>query len=129
MAVKKGAIGEIISRFEKAGFKLVAARFMKLSDDLLDTWYAHHKDKPFFPGLKAFMTATPVMAMLWEGENAVLRVRKLCGPTDSRKALKGTIRADFGEDVQQNAIHCFGKPGLCRTEKKLIFQPHEICEY
>src|SRR3989344_1892473 len=95
-AVKKGSIGAIISRFEKAGFLLVAAKFMRLTDDLLDDWYAHHKEKPFFPELKAFMTSTPVMAMLWEGRQAVQRVRELCGPTNSTKAPKGTIRGDFG---------------------------------
>src|SRR3972149_6406031 len=94
-AVKKGVIGEIITRMEKEGYILVAAKFLRMPDDLLDDWYAHHKDKPFFPELKAFMTSTPVMAMLWEGKDAVLGLRKLCGPTDARKAPKGTIRGDY----------------------------------
>src|SRR3989338_6027902 len=97
-AVSKGFIGRIIARFEKEGFLLIAAKFMRLPDDLLDDWYAHHKDKPFFLELKSFMTSTPVMAMLWEGKEAVSRIRELCGPTDSTKAAKGTIRWDFGHD-------------------------------
>lgn len=128
-AVKKGVIGEIISRIEKAGFILVAAKFLRLPDDLVDLWYAHHKDKAFFPELKAFMTSTPVMAMLWEGENAIARVRELCGPTDSKKAAKGTIRGDFGIDIQANAIHASEDADTAKREMDLIFLPHEIFEY
>src|SRR3990167_10801280 len=94
-AVKRGVIGEIITRLEKVGFTLVAAKFLRLADDLLDDWYAHHKDKAFFPELKNFMTSTPVMAMLWQGTDVIEKVRQLCGPTDSRKAKRGTIRGDF----------------------------------
>ncbi|MCJ7739693.1 nucleoside-diphosphate kinase [Candidatus Microgenomates bacterium] len=125
-AVKKKVIGEIISRFEKAGFILVGAKFVKLSDKLLDEWYAHHKEKPFFPGLKKFMTETPVMAMLWEGKDVVVRVRALCGPTDSTKAGKGTIRGDFGTDIQQNAIHASEDEAAAKREADLIFLPQEI---
>src|SRR3990167_6148594 len=90
-AVKKGVIGKIITRLEDEGFTLVAAKFLRIPEELLDNWYEHHKDKPFFPELKAFMTSTPVMAMLWEGDNrTVERVRELFGPTDSTKAAKGT---------------------------------------
>lgn len=128
-AVKKGVIGEIITRFEKEGFTLVAAKFLKLPSELLDDWYNHHKDKPFFPELKNFMTETPVMAMLWEGKKAVVRVRELCGPTDSRKAGKGTIRGDFGVDIQRNAIHASEDDHAAGKEMDLIFLPHEIHEY
>lgn len=128
-AVKKGVIGEIITRLEKENFTLVAAKFLKIPDDLLDDWYAHHKDKPFFPELKVFMTSTPIMAMLWEGNNAVARVRKLCGPTDSKKADKGTIRGDFGEDIQRNAIHASEDEHAANKEMDLIFLPHEIQEW
>lgn len=128
-AVKKGVIGEIITRLEKEGFILVAAKFLHLSDDLLDVWYAHHKDKEFYPELKAFMTSTPVMAMLWEGNDIIAKVRALCGPTDSKKAGKGTIRGDFGLDIQQNAIHASENEEAARRETDLMFLPHEIHEY
>jgi nucleoside-diphosphate kinase len=128
-AVKKGVIGRIMTRFEEEGFLLVAAKFMRLPDDLLDTWYGHHKDKPFFPELKSFMTSTPIMAMLWEGEKVVVRVRALCGPTDSKKAAKGTIRGDFGHDVQMNAVHASEDEHAAAKEMDMIFLPHEIHEY
>ena len=128
-AVKRGVIGEIITRLEKVGFTLVAAKFLRLADDLLDAWYAHHKDKAFFPELKSFMTSTPVMAMLWEGKEVVTKVRLLCGPTDSKKATKGTIRGDFGHDIQQNAIHASEDEENAKREMDLMFLPHEIFEY
>ncbi len=124
--VKKKVIGEIISRFEKAGFILAGAKFVRLSDKLLDQWYAHHKEKPFFPGLKKFMQETPVMAMLWEGKDVVSRVRALCGPTDSTKAGKGTIRGDFGTDIQQNAIHASEDEAAAKRETDLIFIPQNL---
>ncbi len=128
-AVKRGVIGEIISRFEREGFILVAAKFLRLPDDLLDVWYEHHREKFFFPELKAFMTSTPVMAMLWEGEKVIEKVRRLCGPTDSRKAPKGTIRGDLGADVQKNAVHASENTDAAKKEMDLIFLPHEIYEY
>lgn len=128
-AVKRGVIGEIITRLEKAGFTLVAAKFMRLPEDLIDQWYCHHKDKVFFPELKSFMTSTPVMAMLWEGKDVVVRVRELCGPTNSHKAPKGTIRGDFGMDIQQNAIHASEDGSTAKREIDLMFLPHEIYEY
>lgn len=128
-AVKKGAIGEIMSRFEKMGFLLVAAKFLRLPDDLLDIWYAHHKDKSFYPELKTFMTSTPVMAMLWEGEGIIEKIRVLCGPTDSKRAPKGTIRGDFGYDIQANAIHASEDEKNANKEMDLMFLPHEIQEY
>lgn len=128
-AVKKGVIGDIITRFEKEGFTLIAAKFLRLPDDVVDLWYAHHKDKAFFPELKSFMTSTPVMAMLWEGKDAVSRVREVCGPTDSKKAPKGTIRGNHGLDIQQNAIHASEDGDNAKREMDLIFLPHEIYEY
>lgn len=128
-AVHKGVIGKIITRLENEELLLVAAKFMRLPDDLLDDWYSHHKDKPFFPELKSFMTSTPVMAMLWEGKEAVYRVRQLCGPTDSKKAVKGTIRGDFGHDIQRNAIHASEDIHAASKEIDLMFLPHEIQEW
>lgn len=128
-AVKKGVIGKIVTRFEDEGFTLIAAKFLRLPDDLLDLWYAHHKTKSFFPSLRDFMTSTPVMAMLWEGKDVVAVVRALCGPTDSTKAPKGTIRGDFGHDIQMNAIHASENEDAAKKEMDLIFLPHEIYEY
>lgn len=128
-AVKKGVIGDIITRFEKEGFTLIAAKFLRLPDDVVDLWYAHHKEKSFFPELKSFMTSTPVMAMLWEGKDAVGRVREFCGPTDSKKAPKGTIRGNHGLDIQRNAIHASEDGDNAKREMDLIFLSHEIYEY
>lgn len=128
-AVKKGAIGDIINRFERKGFRLVAAKFLRMPDDVVDQWYIHHLEKPFFPELKAYMTSTPVMAMLWEGKDVVGKVRELCGPTDSTKAAKGTIRGDHGVNIQENAIHASEDAESAERECDLIFSPHEIYEY
>ena len=102
---------------------------MRLPEDIIDVWYVHHKEKFFFPELKSYMTSTPVMAMLWEGKNAVDRVRELCGPTDSRKAPKGTIRGDHGENIQNNAVHASEDESAAKREMDLMFHPHEIQEY
>jgi len=128
-AVKKGITGKIITRLENAGFTMIAAKFLRLPEDLLDDWYAHHKDKSFFPELKTFMTSTPVMSILWEGKDVIKKVREICGPTDSRKAPKGTIRGDYGRDVQENAIHASQDAHAANKEMDLIFLPHEIHEY
>lgn len=128
-AVKKGVIGEIITRLEKEGFSLLAAKFVPLSDSLLDQWYAHHKDKPFFPSLKKFMKETPVLAMLWQGEDIIAKVRTLCGPTDSKLAPKGTVRGDLGTDIQKNAIHASEDKKAAKRELDIMFHPHEIYEY
>lgn len=124
--MKKKVVGEVINRMEKANLNLVGLKLIRLSDALLDVWYAHHKEKPFFPKLKSFMMQTPVVAMLWEGENAVKIIRDLCGPTDSTKAPKGTIRGDFGESVQANIVHASDSPETAEKEASLIFQPEEI---
>lgn len=128
-AVKRGSIGEIITRLEKEGFVLVAAKLLRMPEDLVDVWYEHHKDKPFFPGLKNFMTSTPVMAMLWQGKDVIAKVREIAGPTDSKIAPKGTIRGDFGIDVQRNAIHASEHYDGAKREMDLIFLPHDIHEY
>ena len=128
-AVKRGVIGKIITRFEEEGLTLIAAKFLRIPDDLLDVWYAHHREKAFFPELKSFMTSTPIMAMLWEGKDVVARVREMAGPTDSKKAPKGTIRGDFGHDVQMNAIHASEDYDNAKREMDLVFLPHDIHEY
>ena len=95
--MRKRLIGEIISRFEKAGFKMVGAKLVQLNQQLLDKWYAHHKDKDFFPFLCQFMMEAPVLAMVWQGKGVVSKVREICGATDPAKAAQGTIRAMYGD--------------------------------
>jgi len=128
-AVKKNFIGKIIARFESEGFKLIAAKFIRLDDEILSKWYEHHRHKPFFPELVSFMTETPVAAMVWEGEDVIFKVREICGPTDSRKAQKGTLRGDFGEDIQRNAIHASEDETAAKKEMNLMFTPEEIHTY
>ena len=93
--LQRGLIGEIITRFERKGLKLVAIKMVALNDVILDQWYAHHKEKPFFPGLKAFMMQTPIVAMVWEGLEAIDTIRKIVGVTKGRAAEAGSIRGDF----------------------------------
>lgn len=125
-AMKKKIVGEITKRFEDAGFRLVGCKMLRLTDELLNIWYAHHKDKPFFASLCQFMKETAVAAQVWEGENVVAKIRDLIGPTDSRLASKGTIRGDFGDDNQKNIIHASDSPETAGKEKKLIFTGAEI---
>ena len=104
-AVKKNVIGEIYSRFEKAGLKIIAAKMVWLSENEAGRFYAVHKERPFFKDLVEFMTSGPVMVQVLEGDNAILKNRELMGATDPKKADKGTIRADFAESIDANAVH------------------------
>ena len=104
-AVVKNVIGEIYTRFEKAGLKIIAARMMHLSRAEAEGFYAVHKARPFFNDLVAFMISGPVMVQVLEGENAILKNRELMGATDPKKAEKGTIRADFAASIDANAVH------------------------
>jgi len=124
--MKQKLVGKIIDRFEASGLELVALKLMRLNQELLNVWYAHHKDKPFFPELSKFMLECPVVAMILKGENAVSRVRKLIGPTDSTKAPKGTIRGDWGESVQKNLVHASDAPERAEFEIGLLFKPTEV---
>ncbi len=127
--MKQKVMGKVISRFEEAGYKLVAAKLVWLTDEVLNVWYAHHKDKDFFPGLIAFMKETPVLAMIWEGENVVSGVREIAGPTDPQKAPKGTLRGDYGTENPRNILHASDSPEGAEKEKSLIFTSEEILEY
>jgi nucleoside-diphosphate kinase len=104
-AVAKNVIGEIYSRFEKSGLKIVAARMLHLSRREAEGFYAVHKERPFFKDLVEFMISGPVMVQALEGENAVLKHRDLMGATDPKKAAPGTIRADFADSIDANAVH------------------------
>ena len=124
--LQRGLVGEIIHRFERKGLKLAGIKMICLDDAVLDEWYAHHKDKSFFPSLKSYMKSYPVVAMLWEGLDSVSTVRKLIGITKAREAEPGTVRGDFAMSQQYNLIHASETAEISQKEEKLIFDPSEI---
>lgn len=124
--VQRGVVGEIIHRFERKGLKLVGLKMIALDGALLDEWYVHHKDKPFFAGLKAYMKSYPVVAMLWEGLDAVATIRTMVGVTKAREAEAGTIRGDFAMSQQYNLIHASENAEIAGREVKLMFDQKEI---
>lgn len=127
--VQRGLIGEIIHRFERKGLKLVALKMIPLTDAILDEWYAHHKDKPFFGSLKSYMKSYPVVAMLWEGKDVVSTIRKMTGITLSREAEPGTIRGDFAMSQQYNLIHASETVDIAKKEQGLMFSKDDIFEW
>ena len=127
--IQRGLVGEIINRFERKGLKLIALKMTYLNDELLNKWYAHHKEKPFFPQLKSFMQNSPVVAMLWEGVECIEAVRILVGPTKSRAADAGSIRGDLAMSHQLNLIHASDAVQTAQKEADLIFAPGEIFDY
>lgn len=122
-------VGEVIKRFEDAGFQIRGAKMFKASNAILKEHYSHLADKPFFPELEAFMSSTPVVALALAGDNAVEKIRGLLGPTDSKKAEKGTIRGDFGVDVMVNIAHASDSPENAEIELKRFFKPEELFSY
>jgi len=120
-AVAKNVIGEIYARFEKAGLKVVAAKMAHLSRQDAEGFYAVHKGRPFFNDLVEFMSSGPVMIQVLEGENAILKNRDLMGATDPRKAAKGTIRADFAQSIDANAVHGSDAPETAKAEIAYFF--------
>ncbi|EKD64606.1 MAG: hypothetical protein ACD_50C00338G0011 [uncultured bacterium] len=127
--VQRGLIGEIIHRFERKGMKLVGLKMISLDDAILDEWYIHHKDKAFFGNLKEYMMSYPVVAMLWEGKNVVVTIRKIIGITLARQAEPGTIRGDFAMSQQYNLIHASESLEIAKKEEKLIFSDSEIFDW
>lgn len=127
--VRKGLCGEVLKRFEAEGFKIRGLKMMQLSDALLKEHYAHIADRPFFPDVVTFMQASPVVALALSGENAVSRVRDMLGPTDSRKAEKGTIRGDLGEDNMTNVCHASDSLETAAVELKRFFADAEQFTY
>ena len=127
--VQRGLIGEIISRFEHKGLKLASVKMISLTDAILDEWYAHHKDKPFFPGLKSYMKSYPIVAMLWEGIDVVSTVRTMIGITKAREAAPGTVRGDFAMSQQYNLIHASEDITAAEREKKIIFSSDEVFDW
>ncbi|MGN1035902.1 MAG: nucleoside-diphosphate kinase [Rhodocyclaceae bacterium] len=125
-AVAKNVIGEIYSRFEKAGLKIIAAKMVHLSEQEAGKFYAVHKERPFFGELVKFMTSGPVMVQVLEGENAIAKNRELMGATDPKKADKGTIRADFAESIDANAVHGSDAPETAAVEIAFFFPEMNI---
>ena len=124
--MKKNVIGEIITRFEKQGLTVGGLKMVKLSQAILDTWYAHHKDKPFFPELSSFMMSTPIVAMILVGDGAIQKVFDICGPTDPAAAEVGTIRRDFGESKGKNVVHRSDSVEAAQKEIGLLFKTEEV---
>jgi nucleoside-diphosphate kinase len=125
-AVKKNAIGQIIARFEAAGLRVVAARMMHLSRAEAEGFYAVHRQRPFFRDLVQFMTSGPVLVQVLEGDNAIAKNRELMGATDPKKAAKGTIRADFADSIDANAVHGSDAPETARMEVAYFFPASEV---
>jgi nucleoside-diphosphate kinase len=126
-AVAKNVIGEIYSRFEKAGLKIIAAKMLHLSREQAEGFYAVHKERPFFGELVEFMTSGPVMVQVLEGENAITANRAIMGATNPKDAESGTIRADFAETIDENAVHGSDGPDTAKTEIAYFFTDEEIC--
>ena len=126
-AVAKNVIGEIYSRFEKAGLKIVASKMMQLSDEKAGEFYAVHKERPFYGDLVSFMTSGPVMVQLLEGENAISVHREVMGATNPKEAAAGTIRADFADSIDENACHGSDGPDTAKAETAFFFSDDEIC--
>jgi len=125
-AVAKNAIGEIYSRFEKAGLSIVAARMLTLSQVQAEGFYAVHRERPFFRELVKFMISGPIMVQVLEGDAAIAKNRELMGATDPKKAKNGTIRADFADSIDANAVHGSDGPETARTEIAYFFAASEI---
>jgi len=128
-AVQRGLMGEILGRLERRGLRLVAAKFMAVSRELAEAHYAVHKGKPFYDGLIAYITSSPVMAMVWEGPNAIAAVRQTMGATRPTEAAPGSIRHDFGLEVGRNLTHASDAPETAASEVSLWFQEDELVDW
>lgn len=124
--VQRGLIGKIISRLENRGLRLVAAKFMTVTRELAETHYAIHEGKPFFDGLIKYITAAPVMAMVWEGPNSIVAVRQVMGATRPTEAAPGSIRHDYALEVGRNLTHASDTPENGEKEIALWFRPNEL---
>ena len=125
-AVRKNVVGQILARFEAGGLRVVAARMMHLSRAEAEGFYAVHRERPFFRDLVEFMTSGPVLVQVLEGDHAIARNRELMGATDPKKAAKGTIRADFADSIDANAVHGSDAPETARAEVAYFFPACEV---
>jgi len=128
-AVGRSLIGEILKRFEAAGLKIVAGKLLRLTPERAQAFYAVHKERPFFASLCSYMSSGPIFVSVLEGENAILKNREIMGATDPAKAAAGTVRKDFGRDVEQNAVHGSDGPDTSAIEIAFFFRPDEIQRY
>lgn len=128
-AVQRGLAGEIISRMERKGLKIVAMKMLHVDKGLAQRHYGAHKGKPFFDGLVDFITSSPVIAIVFEGRNAVEVIRRLMGETDCSSALPGTIRGDYGIDIEHNLVHGSDSSETASREIELFFSAEEILDY
>ena len=126
-AVGKNVIGEIVSRFEKGGLKVIAMKMLQLNEESAGGFYAEHKERPFFKDLMEFMTSGPVIVQALEGENAIARNRELMGATNPQEADAGTIRADFAENIDANAVHGSDAPESAAREIAYFFSDEQLC--
>ncbi|HEX9896480.1 MAG TPA: nucleoside-diphosphate kinase [Dehalococcoidales bacterium] len=126
-ATKRNLAGAIISRFEQQGLKIVGMKLLHMDKALAKRHYAVHEGKPFFNSLVDYITSAPIVAIVFEGQNAIELIRKIMGATDPAKAEKGTIRADFGLDIQNNVVHGSDSPENAVKEIALFFKKNEIC--
>lgn len=124
--MEKKVVGQIIDRFERAGLKLLGLKMVQLTQPILDIWYAHHKDKPFFPDVCKQMMSCAVVAIVLEGDGAIQKVFDICGPTDPAEAAPGTIRRDFGQSKPKNVVHRSDSAETAQKEISLLFAPTEI---
>ncbi len=127
-AVAKNVIGEIVTRFEKANLRVVAMKMVQLSQEQAEGFYAEHKERPFFGDLVSFMTSGPVVVQVLEGEGAIAKNRELMGATNPQEAEAGTIRADFAESIDENAVHGSDSPESAAREIDYFFTAEELCE-
>lgn len=125
-AVKKNVIGEILARFEKAGLKVVACKMVHLSKADGEQFYAVHRERPFYKDLTTFISSGPVLISVLEGEDAIKKNRDIMGATDPKKAAPGTIRADFADSIDANAVHGSDAPETAKVEIAFFFKPNEI---
>ena len=128
-AVQRNLVGDVISRLERKGLKICGLKMMNLETAILEEHYAHIKDKPFFPGVRDFMKATPVVVMAVEGVNAISSIRLIVGPTKAWEATAGTIRGDFAMSIQANIVHASDTVEAGQAEIARFFKPEEIFEY
>jgi nucleoside-diphosphate kinase len=127
--VQRGLVGEILSRFENKGFKIVAAKFGVLAESIVDKHYEEHLAKPFYPGMKAYITSGPVFRFVLEGDNVVATVRKMNGATNPTEANPGTIRGDYALSIGKNVIHAADSPESAAREIGIHFTPAELVSY
>jgi len=127
--VKRHLIGNIIERFENKGLKIVSLKLMNVSDDKARQHYSVHSMKPFFEGLVSYLTSGPIVALILEGDNAIISCRNLAGATDGSAAAAGTIRGDFSLNIEENIVHASDSPESFNHEYKIFFNENEIMDY